>query len=121
MTVAILSANGTTLREIALAPCSGHYFHGRDPIGAGADLYKFQLDGGQSLPDPASHWQPEGVHGPSMVIDSSRFQWTDAEWRGPAFRDLVIYELHVGTFTAEGLPVRDRTVSTPSGSRSKRH
>jgi maltooligosyltrehalose trehalohydrolase len=69
--------------------------------GAGA-LYRYRLDGHEALPDPASRFQPEGVHGPSMVVDPSSFVWTDAEWRGLDARALVIYELHVGAFTREG-------------------
>ncbi len=102
MAVEIQSSDGCVIREIALAPCSRHYFHGHDPRGAAGDLYKFRLNGEQCLPDPASRWQPAGVHGPSMVIDPGTFQWTDMKWRRPDFRDLVIYELHVGAFTAEG-------------------
>jgi maltooligosyltrehalose trehalohydrolase len=63
--------------------------------------YSYRIDGSMPRPDPASRCQPEGVHGPSEVIDPSRYQWHDAAWR-PASRDLVIYELHVGTFTPEG-------------------
>ncbi|HBY61440.1 MAG TPA: malto-oligosyltrehalose trehalohydrolase [Solibacterales bacterium] len=63
--------------------------------------YWFQLDGGSPLADPASRWQPEGVHGPSAVL-LEEFPWTDAAWRGLSLRDYVIYELHVGTFTREG-------------------
>ena len=68
------------------------------------DLYRYRLDGddGQTFPDPASRFQPQGVHGPSQVIDPSRFAWSDGDWRPPAFEDLVFYELHVGTFTPEG-------------------
>jgi maltooligosyltrehalose trehalohydrolase len=56
----------------------------------------------QLLPDPASRYQPEGVHGPSEVIDPRSFQWTDEHWTGLRRADLVIYELHVGTFSEEG-------------------
>ena len=69
---------------------------------AGSD-YAFLLDDSdKALPDPVSRWQPEGVHGPSRVVDPHAFQWTDTGWRGLAMRELVIYELHVGTFTREG-------------------
>jgi maltooligosyltrehalose trehalohydrolase len=54
------------------------------------------------LPDPASRSQPEGVHGPSAVVDPTAFRWTDGGWRGFQMADLVFYELHVGTFTHEG-------------------
>ncbi len=63
--------------------------------------YKFRLDDTQELPDPASHLQPEGVHGPSAVVDHT-FSWTDDRWNGLALQDMIIYELHVGTFTEEG-------------------
>ncbi|MGB8169604.1 MAG: hypothetical protein WCF18_19040, partial [Chthoniobacteraceae bacterium] len=85
-----------------LTSCEGQFFHGCDRAGAAGDRYKYLLNEAQSLPDPASRWQPEGVHGPSMVIDPGTFEWTDADWRRPPFRDLVIYELHVGTFTTGG-------------------
>ncbi len=64
--------------------------------------YAFVLDGGRPLPDPRSPYQPEGVHGPSCVVDHDAFPWTDAAWRPPALGEGVIYELHVGTFTPEG-------------------
>lgn len=63
--------------------------------------YRFRLDGGEELPDPASRSQPEGVSGPSAVVDP-HFPWGDGSFRGPALPDYVIYEIHVGTFTAEG-------------------
>src|SRR5262249_13216025 len=64
--------------------------------------YLYRLDDQAERPDPASRYQPDGVHGPSEVVDARQFPWTDAAWRGVAHRDLVIYELHVGTFTPEG-------------------
>jgi len=63
--------------------------------------YLYRLDGDKERPDPASRSQPEGVHGPSQVVDQS-FDWTDAGWRAPTLRNSVMYELHVGTFTPEG-------------------
>ncbi len=70
-------------------------------IGAGT-RYRYRLNGQNSFPDVASRYQPEGVHGPSQVIDSSTFPWSDHDWRGIELRDAAIYELHVGTFTPEG-------------------
>jgi len=64
--------------------------------------YRYPLDGEQHRPDPTARWQPEGVHGASAVVDPQRFLWTDADFRGHAPGDLVIYQLHVGTFTAAG-------------------
>jgi maltooligosyltrehalose trehalohydrolase len=71
-----------------------------DGMGSGT-RYQYRLDGGEARPDPASALQPEGVHGASEVVDLAH-PWTDATWSGIAPDRLVIYELHVGTFTAEG-------------------
>ena len=57
------------------------------------------LKDGTEMPDPASRFQPEGVHGPSEVINPHTYEWHDENWRGVAQQDLVFYELHVGTFT----------------------
>ena len=70
-------------------------------VSAGID-YWFRLDDGDTLPDPRSLRQPFGVKGPSRTYDHSAFRWTDGRWRGGALHGTVIYELHVGTFTAEG-------------------
>ena len=65
------------------------------------DRYRLEIEGRGVFPDPASRYQPQGVHGPSEVIDP-RFDWSDEGWRGPDPADLAIYELHVGTFTPQG-------------------
>src|SRR5215210_4140471 len=64
--------------------------------------YKYRLDRGQSYPDPASRFQPEGVHGPSEVIDPLLFAWSDETWSGLSIDDLIVYELHVGAYTRQG-------------------
>jgi maltooligosyltrehalose trehalohydrolase len=64
--------------------------------------YLFALPDGRELPDPASRFQPDGVHGPSAVIDTSTFCWTDGDFSAPPLKETIIYELHVGTFTSEG-------------------
>ncbi|PSQ91401.1 MAG: malto-oligosyltrehalose trehalohydrolase, partial [Bacteroidetes bacterium QH_2_63_10] len=64
--------------------------------------YQFRLDADGPFPDPASRFQPDGVHGPSEVIDPDAYEWDDADWDGVAREDLVIYELHVGAFTDAG-------------------
>ncbi len=75
--------------------------HARD-VAAGA-LYRLRHDGSSALfPDPASRFQPEGVHGPSMVVDPDAFVWRGGTGGAPAPGTSVIYEMHVGTFTAEG-------------------
>jgi maltooligosyltrehalose trehalohydrolase len=64
--------------------------------------YAFRIDGGAPRPDPRSRRQPQGVHGPSRLDRAAGFGWSDQAWRGRPLRGAVIYELHVGTFTAEG-------------------
>jgi len=64
--------------------------------------YRFRLDTGEAFPDPASRFQPEGPHGPSVAVDPASFNWRDAGWPGVRLADQVLYELHVGTFTPEG-------------------
>lgn len=81
---------------------AGGCFHGIHHGGRAGDTYKFRLGGDVLFPDPCSRWQPEGVHGKSMVIDPFSYEWKDAGWRRPRFRDIVLYELHIGTFTPEG-------------------
>jgi maltooligosyltrehalose trehalohydrolase len=85
-----------------LAPEPGGYFSGLAPGLRPGARYRFRLDGDLLRPDPASRYQPEGPHGPSQVIDPSRFRWTDAAWPGIRIEQQVLYELHVGTFTGEG-------------------
>jgi maltooligosyltrehalose trehalohydrolase len=66
-------------------------------------LYRFRLDRNQTLyPDPASRFQPQGVHGPSEVVDPHAFRWSDQNWTGIGRQGQVLYELHIGTFTAQG-------------------
>lgn len=64
-------------------------------------LYRYVLDGENAFADPVSQYQPQGVHGPSQVIDH-QFEWTDDEWTGVPLESMIFYELHVGTFTPEG-------------------
>ncbi len=86
---------------LSLTAQSDGYFSTFVPDLKSGARYRFALDGGALFPDPASRFQPEGVHGPSEVVDPS-FAWTDSGWEGIQQRDLVFYELHVGTFTPEG-------------------
>jgi maltooligosyltrehalose trehalohydrolase len=78
----------------------GYFFAAVDDISAGT-LYRYRIDGQTDRPDPASRFQPQGVHGPSQVIDP-RFDWDDRAWRGLPLHQYVFYELHVGTFTPDG-------------------
>lgn len=100
--VSLFIDNGTTEQILALEAtrdgCREITIAG---VGAGA-RYGFVLDGEGPFPDPCSRSQPDGVHGLSAVVDPSLFAWTDSGWRRPPFRELVIYECHIGTLTAEG-------------------
>jgi maltooligosyltrehalose trehalohydrolase len=79
----------------------GGYFHTVVEGVAAGTLYRYRLDGEKERPDPASRYQPNGVHEPSQIVDS-RFDWNDSHWRGIPLERYVLYELHVGTFTQEG-------------------
>ncbi|MFN2365655.1 MAG: malto-oligosyltrehalose trehalohydrolase, partial [Desulfurivibrionaceae bacterium] len=65
-------------------------------------LYRYRIDGELLVPDPASRFQPEGVHGPSQVVDPAASPWQNADWRGRPWPEAVIYELHVGAFSPAG-------------------
>lgn len=71
------------------------------PLEPGA-RYLLSVDDQPPFPDPRTRRQPEGIHGPSEIVDFSSFGWTDAGWRGVEVRGALTYELHVGTFTPEG-------------------
>ena len=64
--------------------------------------YLYRLDEQRGLPDPASRFQPQGVHGPSQIVDTASLQWTDQHWRGIPLESSIFYELHVGTYTQQG-------------------
>ena len=100
--VEIVHGPGGAERLVPMERDAQGYFIGLDPEGKAGDAYKYRVNGGTSFPDPASRAQADSVHGRSLVIDPRAYRWTDAEWRRPSFRDVVIYELHVGTFTSEG-------------------
>jgi malto-oligosyltrehalose trehalohydrolase len=72
------------------------------PAASPGSLYQYLLDDGNSVPDPASRYQPKDVHGPSQVTDPGSFHWNDGAWRGRPWNETILYELHVGTFTHEG-------------------
>ena len=64
--------------------------------------YQYELDSGLLRPDPSSRYQPGGVHGPSAIVDHAAFSWQDKGWKGLAPAEMIMYELHIGTFTPEG-------------------
>jgi maltooligosyltrehalose trehalohydrolase len=94
---------GPDAERVELMDAEGDGWWSAELAGAGAgSRYRYRLDGGESYADPAARSQPEGVDGPSEVMDPGAYRWRDARWRGVALEDLVIYELHVGTATEEG-------------------
>ncbi len=101
--VHLVLGSGNKTRELSMTRESdGYWVHQATGIVDGT-RYGYRL-GSDSivLPDPASRWQPDGVHKPSAVFSPQGFAWTDQAWRGVSLRDLAIYELHVGTFTPDG-------------------
>jgi maltooligosyltrehalose trehalohydrolase len=100
--VAILDGAHGIRRTIRLKPEGEGYFSGLDQEGRPGDLYKYRFGESNLWPDPASRFQPAGVHGPSMVVDPHHYEWNDHNWTRPDLSELVIYEIHVGAFTEAG-------------------
>ncbi|NEQ28842.1 MAG: malto-oligosyltrehalose trehalohydrolase, partial [Microcoleus sp. SIO2G3] len=88
-------------RILAMQQQEGGYWQVTDEEIQPGTQYFYQLNKGESRPDPASNLQALDVHGPSQVIDHS-FTWNDSSWSGIPLESMIIYELHVGTFTPEG-------------------
>src|SRR5690606_910720 len=88
-------------RRLPLVATDGGY-HAAEFEGLRAgQLYHFVVDAVRR-PDPCSRYQPQGPHGPSMIVDRTAFRWSDQAWSGIELSGLVLYEMHVGTFTGEG-------------------
>ena len=94
--------DGAAAGTLTLAPGANGLFETWIENAAAGDRYSYILDGSHSLPDPASRFQPDGVHGPSQIVDPTTFRWTDSRWQSRPVRDLIVYELHTGTFSPEG-------------------
>ena len=88
-------------RDLPMQRSSDGTFSAQAAARAG-DRYSYLLDDHKPLPDPVSRLLPEGVHGPTAIVDPNSFEWGDQGWRGLELRDYVIYELHVGAFSPEG-------------------
>lgn len=95
----VLESDG---RSFPLLKDEAGYFSGHVPIAAAGMRYRYRLDNGEAYPDPCSRYQPEGPHGPSLIVDPSAYEWQMQRWSGIRLPGQVIYELHVGTFTREG-------------------
>jgi maltooligosyltrehalose trehalohydrolase len=97
----VLEARSGPCREVALEREPNGYYSALVPGAGAGDRYRYRLDG-RLLADPASRFQPDGPDGPSEIIDPLAFPWTDLDWCGLDLPGQIVYELHVGTFTAEG-------------------
>jgi len=89
-------------KPLSLQRCGRGWFEMVTDAAKPGSRYRFRIDGGQEVPDPASRFQPLNVHGPSEVIDPDAFEWQDDAWLGRRWEEAVIYELHVGAFTRAG-------------------
>ena len=90
-------------QETLLMQVQENGWHACDTNRAGPGTrYRYRIDGKLLIPDPASRFQPEDVHGPSEVVDAAAFDWRDTEWHGRPWEETVLYELHVGSFSPEG-------------------
>ena len=99
--VALVLEGPSGTRELPLIPEDKGYFSASVPDLAVGQRYRYRLDEAL-VPDVASRWQPDGPFGPSAVTDGSRFRWSDAGWPGVSLPGQIVYEMHLGTFTAEG-------------------
>ena len=93
--------NVTGRRPVTMTQ-SEDWFGVHDPAAKPGDHYQFRVDGGLLVPDPASRFQAGDIHGPSVICDPAGYSWKDAGWQGRPWEEAVIYELHVGCFTAGG-------------------
>lgn len=100
--VEVIIENATHGKRIPLQELEQGWFEVITDGANSGSQYLFRIDGDREVPDPASRFQPKDVHGPSEVIDPTVFEWSDGEWLGRRWEEAVIYELHVGAFTAEG-------------------
>lgn len=89
-------------RVLEMQPEPGGYFVHSEPHVEEGQRYAFRINHGAERPDPMSRSQPDGVHCPSAVVWTERFDWSEGDWSGLSRNELVIYELHVGTFTPQG-------------------
>lgn len=100
--VAIELEIGGLTRAIEMKAEDGGWYEAQLNDAVPGTRYQYRIDDELDVPDPASRFNADGVHGPSVLVDPRAYRWTDDDWHGHAWKDLVIYELHVGTFTREG-------------------
>lgn len=99
VTLRLTTANGT--QDLQMPYTENDQF-AIEAFAAPGDRYSYILDENKPVPDPVSRQLPEGVHGRTEIVDPSQFRWTDQDWRGLPLSEYIIYELHIGTFTAAG-------------------
>jgi len=99
--VRVVLDDGADAAAYELAREAGGYFAGVVGEARVGSRYRYRLDDDGDFPDPASRFQPDGPHGPSVVVDASAYAWSDDGWRGLSLHGQVFYEMHVGTFTRE--------------------
>ena len=92
----------TTTRRVRLRRAPDGWHEVIDGEAAAGTRYRYVTPDGLRVPDPASQWNPDGVHGASEVVDADAYEWRNTGWRGRPWHEAVLYELHVGTFTQEG-------------------
>ncbi len=102
-TVTVVFAHGASPARTALHATGGGVFEATVAAARPGTRYAFEIDGcAPAVPDPASRYQPDGVHAPSEIVDPNGFAWPDDGWRGRPWNEIAIYELHVGAFTPAG-------------------
>lgn len=99
MTLRFTTANGT--QDLKMPYTENDQF-AIEAFARAGDRYSYILDDHKPVPDPVSRVLPEGVHGPTEIVNASQFRWTDQNWQGLPLSEYIIYELHIGTFTSAG-------------------
>ena len=100
--LALVLHDGKAAGTHPLARTEGGIFETWVRGASAGDTYAYRMNGGEPRPDPASRFQPQGVHGPSQIVDADAYRWHDSAWRPRRIEDVIVYELHIGTFSPEG-------------------
>jgi maltooligosyltrehalose trehalohydrolase len=100
--IEVLLVSGGLRRSLRMRAVGNGFFETISLDACPGDLYYYSIDDELQVPDPASRFNPSDVQGPSQIVDPRRFEWADRDWHGRPWREVVIYEVHVGAFTPEG-------------------
>jgi maltooligosyltrehalose trehalohydrolase len=98
----LLERDGAAAVALPMPRAADGWFDAKIEDAGAGDRYRYRIDGGTAVPDPASRFNPQDVAGPSAVVDPTAFEWDDDGWSGRPWSEAVVYELHVGTFSAAG-------------------